>query len=640
MIDPNSGSAPDAFPSSGDFDLLSQNARLNEMLANVPGVVWEQTFDGSIRYTSNYVEVMLGYSAEEYLARFTSVLELVHVDDRETFERTSAEQIAGKHGPTHCFRLVRKDGCVIWCESHVSVIRNEQGEPIGMRGVSMDVTERMASEEALRQSEARFHLFADAAPVMIWTTNATGAADFQNREVAAFTGDPDLSGEKWQTRVHPDDLDRVADAMQTAHARGVWTPYEMRVRRYDNDYRDLYVTAVARFGADGVFAGFLGTSVDLTDHRRLLRRLEEDKRMESLGHLAARIAHEINNVLMSIQPFSEVLRRSPAPDVLDRAAVRIANAVQRGGRITHQILRYAHTGEPSPLPLDVKTWIAANADELQTLLGHGVELRLDVPRNLRIAADPHQLQQVFSNLAANATDAMHGIGVFRITARAEPAWTGLTPRDEGFVHFIIEDDGPGIPPEIAANVFEPLFTTKSHGTGLGLAIVHDVIRKHGGVVFVDLCGDVASDRRGARLHIVLPATRVAASDVQEQSDAWPEHVRRVLLVEDEDAVAEALALMVEMLGARTAVVNRGAEAIDAIEIFTPDLVVLDVGLPDISGTEVFVHIRAAHPNLPVLFATGHAGELEARLAKLTGPVGYILKPFDFSAFIGAVRLLV
>jgi PAS domain S-box-containing protein len=255
MIDSNTGGAPETLSSAGpmgDSDLLSQNARLNEMLANVPGVVWEQTFDGAIRYTSNYVEVMLGYSAEEYLARFTSVLELVHVDDRETFERTSAEQIAGEHGPTHCFRLVRKDGCVIWCESHVSVIRNEQGEPIGMRGVSMDVTERMASEEALRQSEARFHLFADAAPVMIWTTNATGAADFQNREVAAFTGDPDLSGEKWQTRVHPDDLDRVADAMQTAHARGVWTPYEMRVRRYDNDYRDLYVTAVARFGADGV----------------------------------------------------------------------------------------------------------------------------------------------------------------------------------------------------------------------------------------------------------------------------------------------------------------------------------------------------------------------------------------------------
>jgi PAS domain S-box-containing protein len=617
-------------------ELERQHARLEEMLGNVPGVVWEDSFDGETHYVSDYVEVMLGYSAEEYSTRFQTVIELIYEPDREIFERVSAAQISSNQGGTHRFRLVRKDGRVIWCESHVSMIRNEAGEPIGVRGVSMDVTEQVASEEALRRSEELFRQVADAVPVMIWRTNTAGITDFENKAVAEFLGESHVTGDPWLERVHPADRDRVIEAMSHAHEEDGWTQFEMRARGRDGDYRDVFVTAAAQSSKNGEFTGLIGTSLDVTEHRRLERHLEETERMASLGHLAAKIAHEINNVLMSIQPFSEVLRRSPTEHVLQRAAERIANACERGGRITHQILRYAHTSEPEQLPIDVKAWLTANADELQTMLGPDVELRLDVPENLCIAADPHHLQQVFSNLAANAKEAMHGSGVFSITARVESAWTGLASRDEGFVCFIVEDDGPGIAPELALRVFEPLFTTNSHGTGLGLAIVHEVIRKHGGAVSVD----VNADHRGARFEIALPATQVAPMAVEEKPASWPESVRRVLLVEDEEAVADALAMMVEMMGAETSIVDRGAKAGDAITSFKPDLVVLDVGLPDVSGIEVFARIRIKHPNLPIVFATGHAGELETQIAKMNGPVGYILKPFAYTSLIAAVRAIV
>jgi two-component system, cell cycle sensor histidine kinase and response regulator CckA len=617
-------------------ELERQHARLNEMLGNVPGVVWEDSFDGTTRYVSDYVEVMLGYSAEEYIGRFSSVIELIHEDDRENFKRTSAAQVVGNQGGTHRFRLVRRDGRVIWCESHVSVIRNDEGKAIGMRGVSMDVTEQVASEDALRRSEELFRQVADAVPVMIWRTNAVGVTDFENKAFAGFMGASHKTGDPWLERVHPADRDRVIEAMRTAPEQDGWTQLEMLIRDHDGEYRNVFVTAAKHISKDGAFAGLVGTSIDVTEHRRLERRVEENKRMSSLGHLAARIAHEINNVLMSIRPFSELLRRSPSAEMLERIADRIASGVERGGRITHQILRYAHTAEPELQPHDVKHWLTANADELQTMLGSGVQLRLDVPENLRVLADGHQLQQVFSNLAANAKDATGGSGVFSITACTESAWTGLATREEGFVRFVVEDDGPGIPADVAARVFEPLFTTNSHGTGLGLAIVHDVICKHGGSVTVD----TNPDHRGARFEIVLPATRTAPVAVPELPASWPQSVRRVLLVEDEEPVAEALALMMEMFGAETAIVNRGEKAADAIDSFRPDLVVLDVGLPDISGTEVFARIRLAHPNLPVVFATGHAGELETQIAKLEGPVGYILKPFGYASFIAAMRAVV
>jgi PAS domain S-box-containing protein len=469
---------------------------------------------------------------------------------------------------------------------------------------------------------------------MIFTTDASGAAQFQNRRIAEFTGDDDLTGGKWLSVIHPDDAERAGQAIARAHETQVFVPFEMRARRHDGVYRDLFVAAAIQLAADGSFGGFVGTCVDLTEPRHLERRLEDNKRMASLGRLAATIAHEINNVLMAIQPFAEIVRRAPPAAVLERSADRIASAVQRGGRITHQILRYAHSSEPSVRPLGVRSWLTSNGEEWQTLLGPRVELKIDAPNDLCVLADPHQLQQIFVNLATNAAEAMHGTGAFMITARQIPRWVGLDDKTgQGFVHFVIDDTGPGISSEIAARIFEPLFTTRSSGTGLGLAIVHDVVRKHGGAI----CAE--GDRAGARFHLVLPATGCEGVTSVHSRDTWPQSIRRVLIVEDEEAVADGLTLLLELDGLVVKVVDRGSEALAAVAAFEPDLVILDVGLPDMPGTMVFEKIRGKHPSLPVLFSTGHAPELEHQLTGLSGPVGHVLKPFDATTLIAAVRAL-
>jgi len=618
--------APVEHPSSENH---REHKRLVELIANVPGVVWEEMFDGSTRYVNDYIEVMLGYSAAEYLAGFTSITELIHEDDLAGFEqRTVTMMVEG--GGTHRFRLRRRDGRIIWCESHCSLMYGDDGQTvIGMRGVSMDVTERVAHEEALRRSEERFRNLADASPVMIWTTTSKGEADFHNKRVTEFSGDPDLIGEKWMSIVHPDDVARVTEIMAGAHQRGEWTPFEMRVRRYDGEYRELFCSASAR-EQDGAFDGFVGMCVDLTEPRRMERRLQENKRLAGLGRLAATIAHEINNVLMAIQPFAEVIRRTRSQEVLERASDRIGSAVKRGGRITHQILRYAHASEPAIRPIDVAVFFDAEADSLKALLGNRVDLRVHVGANLRVLADPHHLQQIFANFATNAADAMNGSGTLTIHARSEKQWPGLDARPDGFVHFIAEDSGPGVPADLATRVFEPLFTTKPYGTGLGLAIVHDVVRRHGGAVCVD----------GSSFHVVLPATQ-AETQVGSNAPArtWPESVRRVVLIEDEEAVADALTMTLELEGVEVVGARTGSEAKGVVEAFEPDLVILDIGLPDISGTEVFAELRHLHPRLPILFATGHAGDLEGQLGTLTGPVGSLLKPFSLASLTAAVHAL-
>lgn len=613
-------------------NLEREHSRIHDLVENVPGVVWEEYFDGSHRYVNDYVEVMVGYTRSEYLARFSSVLDLIPESEHELFRVTTEAMIEQNRGWTHRFRLLRKDGGIIWCESHCSIIRNGEGAPIGLRGVSMDVTTRVLAEETLRQSEERFRHLADVAPVMIWVTNASGAAEFQSRRILDFTGMSDLTGNNWLSVVHPDDFESARDLIAQAHETQQFTPFEIRIRRFDGEWREVLVNAISQTAPDGTFGGFVGTCIDLTDHRQFERHVQQNERLGALGRLAATIAHEINNVLMAIQPYSEVIRRSPPKTVLDRVADRIGEAVQRGGRITHQILRYAHAAEPMIRELEVQSWLDESAEEWETLLGSDVELHIDAEDDLCVLADAHQLQQIFINLATNAAHAMNRRGTLDVRARAESQWPGLETRPDGFVHFVIEDSGPGVSSDIAGRIFEPLFTTHSKGTGLGLAIVHDIVRKHGGAISVD------SGRVGARFHVVLPAGEASASTAVDKSEEWPSAVQRVLIVEDEETVAEALQFLLELFEVEVSVVHRGAEALDAIASSSPDLVVLDVGLPDIPGPQVLEQIRERYATLPVLFATGH--NVDPQTTTQHQKVGHVLKPFDASTLVCAVRGLV
>jgi PAS domain S-box-containing protein len=617
-------------------ELAQEQIRLHDMIANVPGVVWEEIFDGS-RYVSDQVETLLGYTAEEYAASVASFMDLIHDDDRKAVEASNATIIASGHGGVHAFRMRRKDGTYVWCESHCSVIKDAAGQVIGLRGVSIDISLRHEAEQRLRASEQRFRDLANVTPVMIFTTNASGGFEFQNRRLLDFAAPlpEELNDGTWRKWIHPEDRDRVFAAWKQAHERRRWLSLEMRYRRHDGEYRDLLVEATPRYAGDGSFAGFAGTCVDLTDRRRLEHRLEQERQLTSLGRLAATIAHEINNVLMGIQPFADVIRRPPSPGVLERAAGHITNSVQRGRRITHEILRFAKTSDPVLQPVELRPWLDQIGDELQSVLGPAVELVVDMPDSIRMLADRHQMTQVLTNLAANSRDAMSGNGTFTIQARLERSWSGLPAEGGSYVHLIIGDSGPGIPAEVLDHIFEPLFTTKQTGTGLGLAIVRDVIRRHHGDVLVE-----NADGAGATFHLIVPATEERAIERCAPSDSLPELVRRVLLVEDDEMVAVGIAAVLTLEGVQVEVATRGADAARTIEAFQPDVVVLDIGLPDVSGTVVFAEIRERWPELPVLFSTGHAGERAAGVEDLRGPTAHLLKPYEFNTLVAAVRRLV
>ena len=472
---------------------------------------------------------------------------------------------------------------------------------------------------SLLGGEERFRELADATSLMIWTSDASGAVTFQNRPLLAFTALTGEAGidELWTARAHPDDRERVQSAVAEACERKTRMSLEGRFRRHDGEYRLLRIDAAPRHDGDGAFLGFDGTGVDLTGREQ---RRDQERQMVSLGHLAATVAHEMNNVLMTIRPFADSIRLAPPAAVLQRAADHISRAVQRGRRITHEILRFASPSDPIVEPLDAEAWFESIAEELRTVLGPGIALEIDVAGPARMLVDGHQMTQVVMNLATNARDAMAGHGTFTISSRVAPSWPGLSLHEGPFLHLILADTGPGIAEDALQRLFEPLFTTKTNGTGLGLPIVRDVVRRHRGEVLVE-----SPPGGGAAFHLILPATDAQVAPLP----------RRILLIEDDETVALGLRSLLEMEGAEVAVLTRGMQALDTIARFRPAVVLLDVGLPDVPGDVVFTRIRAAFPDLPVLISTGH----QLPNDELRGPTACLRKPYDLATLLATIRRL-
>ena len=393
--------------------------------------------------------------------------------------------------------------------------------------------------------------------------------------------------------------------------------------------------------AGGVAFAFHGFARDVTAARQaeaekasLQAKLEQANRIAGLGKLAATVAHEFNNVLMGIAPFVDVMRRGKNIEVsLDH----ISRAVTRGRRITQDILRFTQPAEPARVDLDLGSWLQTMTMDAQTLVTDAYKVTF-VPcvEKLNVRADAAQLQQVLTNLILNARDAMPGGGRVTIELRRELAGTKLRfalADPERYAHLVVRDTGYGMNEEMLRHAFEPLFTTKRNGTGLGLPVALQVVQRHGGELFVESTPGV-----GTTFHIFLPLTVPAAfPGLQEvPSEVNTSKAKLVVLVEDDPIVATGLIGLLAMEGMAVRLVKTGTEALQILSRIRPDLVILDVGLPDIDGTQVFTTLGSALRNVPVIFSTGHADrtKLEALLARPN--VGFLLKPYKHAELLEVI----
>ena len=532
-------------------------------------------------------------------------------------------------------RMKRADGSSFMGEVSASRYESRDGR-LRSTIVVRDVTERRAAEERIRLQAAMldsvFH------PVM--ATRRDGTIFYWNRaaeQSLGFTADEVLGRKFGDLRLMALDDSKRERVRERIAAHEPWSG-ELTLHRRDGSSFPALAAMSPIFDAEGGAAGAVMLAADISDIRMLEAQLEQAHRVASLGNLAATVAHEFNNVLMGIQPFGEIVRmRATGDERLEAAAHHIELGVRRGKRVAQEILRYAQQSEPALQSVALRELLEEVAASWRTLAQEHIALTLDLPpEELLIRADPLQLQQVFTNLIANARDAMPYGGTIRIVAGLEAPDAhfpfGVVANAESSVHIEVRDTGTGIDPNVIPHIFEPLFTTKrTGGTGLGLAIVHRILESHGGAVFAE-----NRAKGGTTFHLFVPLAAEAPAGRVATTRFRREKIGPLLLVEDDELVAAGMAALLEDEGIEAKIVGRGADAVPAIERARPAVVLLDLNLPDIGGEEVYRAIASRWPDLPVIFSTGHGDEAKLKEFLQRPNVSYLLKPYDFETLVAAI----
>jgi two-component system, cell cycle sensor histidine kinase and response regulator CckA len=406
------------------------------------------------------------------------------------------------------YRFRRADGGWAWVLDRGYFVRDESGRAVRMIGALQDLTSRRAEEEVLRESESLFRALIENASDGIIVVDPDGVIRYASPSMEKLLGRPpeDLIGMQSNDLVHPEDRVRAAIGLTSRiHVPDSMFSLTYRLRHKDGSWRSM--EAVASNLPAGRLSGAVVNLRDLTERRALERQLEQANHLSRLGRLAATIAHEFNNVLMGIQPFAELIRRTRDENVLESATTRILESVQRGKYIAQGILRYTRPTEPTLQAIDLRAWMKTLRAELDAVVGTRVDLDVQVVEEpLFVLGDPLQMVQTLVNLAINARDAMPEGGTLTITAEEALSWRdfsfGVVPTPDRFIHFSVHDTGTGIAPEHIEHIFEPLYSTKkSSGTGLGLNVANQIVSAHGGQMFVESEVGV-----GTTFHIFIPRT--------------------------------------------------------------------------------------------------------------------------------------
>jgi len=367
---------------------------------------------------------------------------------------------------------------------------------------------------------------------------------------------------------------------------------------------------------------------EMEERAKAEEALRQGQKMEALGKLTGGVAHDFNNLLMVASGGLELLERTEDPDRRRKLKDGIREAVERGARLTRQLLAFSRR---SPLHAEVVD-LGLRLDGIRVLLDRSlredISVRIVRPSNLwPVEIDPGEFDVALLNIAVNARDAMPKGGEIRISARNLPALdqSGLVG---DFVELSITDQGEGMTPEVAAQVFEPFFTTKpvGKGTGLGLSQVYGFVHASGGQASID-----SRLGEGTTLTLLFPRAAKAAPRIEPAAPRAATPLpdvkdRRILLVDDDDSVAAAVEAMLEELGYR---VVRAADAGQALTTLDQDrsfdIVLSDMVMPgDMGGIDLAREIARRRPDLPVVLSTGYS---DAAAIAVRERVRLLAKPY-------------
>ena len=528
-----------------------------------------------------------------------------------------------------------------------------KGDATLLAGYTIDITEIKQAEENLKESEERFRALHNA--------SFGGIAIHDNGLILECNqGLSTITGYSIEEIIGMDGLLLIApgsrDVVRRNIVSGYEKPYEvMGIRKNGEEY------PLRLEGRNIPYKGRQVRTVEFRDisefkqneaeRERLHAQLTQAQKMESVGRLAGGVAHDFNNMLGVILGHVEI-----AQDELDPLhplfvhLEEIRKAARRSADITRQLLAFARKQTIAPKVLDLNEIVEGMLSMLRRLIGENISLSWQPGANLwQIRMDPSQLDQILANLCVNARDAIQeGIGNITVATGKNTFDEEYCANHPGFlageyVRIAVSDTGKGMDKEMLANIFEPFFTTKGvgEGTGLGLAMVYGAVKQNNGFINV-----YSEPEKGTIFTIYLPSyVAKAEKDGEEQTrKALPvEPVERghetILLVEDELAILEMTAIILEKLGYTVLAANTPGQAIQLAREQAGEihLLLTDVIMPEMSGRDLAHSLLPLYPDIKRLFMSGYTADIIDHQGILDERVHFIQKPFSTKDLAAKVR---
>lgn len=551
-------------------------------------------------------------------------------------------------------KLIRLDGSFIDVEATITPFMFK-GQ-LQLLSIAHDITPRNRAEAALRISESKFRGLLQNMFDGVYQTTADGRVLTANAALVRMLGydsvDELLAMNARDWYMQPEERDRLSTLLMTA---GEAHNIETTLRRKDGQHIVFLENARCVSGADGELLYFEGTLTDITERKRaetertkLADQLRQAQRMESIGLLAAGIAHDFNNLLTPITGFAELLLLDMAPDDPRADSLRqIECAADSARTLTRQLLAFGRKQVVELKRVTVGDMVRRFMPILRRTIREDIRMELSItPEAGAVMADVGQMEQVLTNLAVNAQDAMPEGGVLTIETGnidldESHASRHLEVKPGPYVMLSVSDTGIGMDRETQEHLFEPFFTMKAggKGTGLGLSTVYGIVKQHDGSVFV-----YSEIGKGSTIRIYLPRVTGSPTTDEPAPEVPASHpgsigMETILLVEDDELVRILAFEMLSRLGYRVIVADSPQSCIAVVQhsLGEIDLLLTDVVLPGMDGPELCQRLRAEKPDLRVLYMSGYTNHVIARHGIAEGGAGFIEKPLSLRSLAQKVR---
>ena len=543
--------------------------------------------------------------------------------------------------------ISRPDGEKRHVELYATAINDSKGK-IKIIGQIFDLTEKELAEQALRESELKYHTILDKSEIGYYEVDIAGNFTFVSDVVCKFfkAKRKQLEGLSYKAYTDEETANKLYLIYNNVFTSGESKKrFEYQIILRDKEIRTVETAVSLMRDQYGKPLGFRGLIKDMTDQKNLEIRLQMAHKMEAIGTLAGGIAHDFNNILSAILGYAQLAQMNSAENPkVQKYINRLYLASERAKKLVQQILVFSRQSKSEKRPADISVVIKEALKLLRASIPSTIEIHQNVKSNLgTVEADLTQIHQIVMNLCTNAFHAMEKDGgqldvdliSVKISAEDSLLYEDIEPGY--YLKLTVADTGHGISAEILPRIFEPYFTTKElgKGTGMGLATVHGIVKDHGGHIKIYSEPDV-----GTTFHILFPFIDKEAEPLPlKTSDLIPQGNEKILFVDDEKFLIDVGKELLENLGY---CVETRISPNDALEAFrvqpdTYDLVITDMTMPKMNGVILAEKIRKIRPDIPIILCSGYSNKIMSDDSRDTEFNGVLMKPVTLHELANMIR---